>query len=189
MVDRISQLRDRLQSLRQELGKSMRQEWKRDLPFCEMLFNRWERAKELGFGEGTSVYQSCHIIGDVHVGEHTWIGPFTILDGSGGLQIGSYCSISSGAQIYSHNTVRWALSGGVHEYERKPTKIGNCCYIGAQSVVSMGVSIGDHCLIGVNAFVNRDIPDHKIAFGTPCRIVGTVKQVGESVVLAFDGDE
>ena len=53
------------------------------------------------------------VIGDVKVGSHTWIGPNVILDGSGGgLEIGDYCSIDAGAQIYTHDTVMWAISGG-----------------------------------------------------------------------------
>ena len=70
--------------------------WSRTLPFCEEVFDRWEKARYLGFGEGTSIYDSSHVFGDVTVGDNTWIGPFTILDGTGGLKIGSFCSISSG---------------------------------------------------------------------------------------------
>ena len=48
-----------------------------------------QRATALGFGEGTSVYHHCYVFGDVEVGEHTSIRPNTLLDGSGGLRIGS----------------------------------------------------------------------------------------------------
>ena len=46
------------------------------------------------------------VIGDPVVGEGTWIGAFTMIDGSGGLTIGRGCDISSGAQLYTHSSVR-----------------------------------------------------------------------------------
>ena len=129
--------------------------WRRDLPLDEMVFDRWERARNLGFGSRTSIYHNSYVYGDVRVGEKTWIGPFTLLDGSGGLSIGSYCSISAGVHIYTHDTVNWALSGGGAEYQYGSVSIGNCCYIGPQAIIAKGVAIGDHCVIGAGAFVNR----------------------------------
>ena len=102
-----------LRAIYDRLRADMRTRWQRDLPLEELLFDRWERARSLGFGEGTSIYHNRYVFGDVRVGKHTWIGPFTVLDGTGGgLQIGDYCSISAGVQIYTHDSVAWAVSGG-----------------------------------------------------------------------------
>jgi len=147
-------------------------QWKRTLPFGDYVVDRWERAKELGFGERTSMYDSVVVLGDVKVGARTWIGPFVVLDGSGGLAIGDHCSISAGVQIYSHHTVRSAVTGGAEPYERAPTLIGDRCYIGPQTIVEKGVTIGDGAVIGANSLVNIDIPPGAKAWGTPCRIVG-----------------
>ena len=86
--------------------------WNRCLPLGDYIVDRWEKASSLGFGEGTSVYDSSLVLGDVKVGKNTWIGPFTVLDGTGGLEIGDYCSVSAGVQIYSHDTVDWAVTRG-----------------------------------------------------------------------------
>lgn len=164
--------------------KNIREEfnnmWSRDLPFDEMIFDRWERANHLGFGEGTSVYHNSYIYGNVQVGKNTWIGPYTILDGTGGLVIGDYCSISAGVYIYTHDSVKWAVSGGKIEYERAPVSIGDCSYIGSKTIIDKGTSIGDHSIIGASSFVNHDIPPYSIAFGTPCRVVG-------QVIIGMDG--
>jgi acetyltransferase-like isoleucine patch superfamily enzyme len=163
-----------LRALYSRLRQRMRHRWHRDLPFPELLFDRWERARTLEFGEGSSIYHSSHVYGDVQVGEGTWIGPFTVLDGTGGLSIGANCSISTGVQIYTHDTVAWALSGGTSEYEYAAVEIGDCCYIGPQTVVAKGVTIGAHSVVGACSFVNRSIPAYSIAVGAPCRIIGTV---------------
>lgn len=154
-----------------------RDEWRakydRVLPVGDYLSDRWDKARVLGFGESASIYDSSVVIGDVRVGEGTWIGPFTVLDGSGGLIIGSYCSISAGVQIYTHDTVEWALSGGGKPAVKAPVTIGDRCYIGPNAVISLGVEIGDGCVIGANSFVNRNLAPGSRAWGNPARIQPT----------------
>jgi acetyltransferase-like isoleucine patch superfamily enzyme len=149
--------------------------WKRTLPLADYVVDRWEKAKLLGFDDGASIYDSSLVIGDVKVGHHTWIGPWTVLDGQGGLEIGSYCSISAGVQIYTHHTVRWSLSAGKFPADRAPTRIGNNCYIGPNTVIGMGVVIGDGCVIGANSLVLENIPPGLKAWGIPSRVVGPAR--------------
>jgi acetyltransferase-like isoleucine patch superfamily enzyme len=136
--------------------------------------DRWERARRLGFGEGSSIYADSYVYGDVKVGENTWIGPHTLLDGSGGLTIGSRCDISAGVQIYSHDTVKRVLSDGRQPTEHGAVTIGDNCHIGAQSVIAKGVHVGDHVVIGACSYVNRDVAPFTVAVGVPCRPIGRV---------------
>ena len=50
------------------------------------------------------------------VGEGTWIGAFTVIDGSGGLTIGKGCDISSGVHIYTHSSARRCVSARAHPW-------------------------------------------------------------------------
>lgn len=171
-----------LWALHKKLREEIKTRWNRSLPFGDELFDRWERASFLGFGEAASIYDSSLVLGDVRVGEGTWIGPFTVLDGRGGLSIGKYCNISAGVQLYSHDTVKRALTGGKAPEERQPTSIGDCCYIGPLSVISRGVTVGEHSVIGSQSFVRRDVPPFSIALGSPARVVGRIELIGESDV-------
>jgi len=144
------------------------------LPFGDCVVARWEKARELGFGEGTSIYDSSVVIGDVTAGRHTWIGPFTMLDVSGGLTIGDHCSISVGVQSYTHDSVQWAMSSGAAQPERAPAVIGSRCHIGPNVTVSRGVTIDDGCVIGANSLVRTSIPAGSRTHGTPCLVVGAV---------------
>jgi acetyltransferase-like isoleucine patch superfamily enzyme len=171
--EKIKELRDIYDSLR----KDMREKWNRDLPFEELLFDRWERARELGFGKESSIYHNSYVYGDVRVGENTWIGPFTLLDGAGGLTIGSNCSISAGVQIYTHDSVEWAVSGGKAAYTYAPVRIGDRCYIGPNTIISKGVSIGDGCIIGANSLVLSDVPSGRKAAGCPAMVLEEVREV------------
>jgi acetyltransferase-like isoleucine patch superfamily enzyme len=169
-----SELHESLTELHVDLFEAFQIQFQRSLPFADEVFDRWERAKKLNWGEGSSVYDSAFIFGDVNVGKNTWVGPFTIIDGSGGLTIGDNCTISSGVHIYTHDNVKQTLSGGLLPIERAPVKIGNCTYIAPQSILKMGIKIGNHCLIATNSFVNSDFDDFSIIAGNPAKKIGSV---------------
>ena len=155
----------------QENSKSQKK-WQRDLPLGELVSDRWERASRLGFGVGTSIYESAIIYGNVVVGKNTWIGPHVVLDGSGDiLKIGDNCNLSAGVQIYTHDSILRTLSNGDEEVTKAPVIIGNNCYLGPNVVVSKGVSIGDSVIIGANSFLNSNIPSNCRAWGNPAKIV------------------
>jgi acetyltransferase-like isoleucine patch superfamily enzyme len=180
-------LADDLRSLHEALSADVRERWNRDLPLIELLSDRWDRARSLGFGEGSSIYASSYVYGALEVGRNVWIGPLTLLDGTGGLRIGDHSTISAGTHIYTHDTVARTLSGGQAEIERSEVVIGSRVYVGAGCVVNRGVTVGDMSVVGAKSFVNRSIPPRTIAFGVPARSVGQVV-VGEDgrISLSYD---
>lgn len=160
-----------LRALYVMLRLDKRREWHRSLPFCELLFDRWEYAEWLGFGKGSSIYHNTYIFGDPEVGENTWIGPFVILDASGArLTIGNHCSIGPGVKIYTHSTVDWTTGEGPKT--SGPVIIGNNTWIGAHTVIGCGITIGSRCVIGANSVVLTNIPDDSRAHGVPARVRG-----------------
>ena len=108
--------------------------------------------------------------GEPVIGENCWIGPFCLLDASGGLEIGDNTTISGGTHIYTHLSGAGRGSGIV----RKPVKIGSNVKIEPHCVVTMGVTIEDNVVVGVNSLVNIDLPEGCKALGTPCRISESV---------------
>lgn len=151
----------------------LRKKYKRVLPFGDYVSDRWEKATYLGFGKGSSIYDSSLVFDNLIVGQNVWIGPNTILDGSGGLlQIGDNCHISAGVQIYTHDTVDVVVQNG--EPRKADTTIGKNCYIGPNVVISKGITIGDYVTIGSNSFVNKDIPSNTKAFGIPAKVINSI---------------
>jgi acetyltransferase-like isoleucine patch superfamily enzyme len=112
------------------------------------------------------------IVGEPRIGAGCWIGAFTVIDGSGGLDIGDGCDISAGAQIYSHSTVRRAVSGRAQGIEHAATSIGSHVHVGAGAVILMGARIGDHCVIAAGTVVpqHADIPDWSLVLGIPAQV-------------------
>jgi acetyltransferase-like isoleucine patch superfamily enzyme len=115
------------------------------------------------------------IIGEPEIGDGTWIGAFTLIDGSGGLVIGQGCDISSGVHIYTHSSARRCVSGRAFPtVERESVRVGDRVFIGANAVVNMGVTIGDEAVIGAGAVVTKDVPARAIVGGVPARVIGEV---------------
>ena len=155
-------------------------------PTNEDLTN-WKFKGEFIFGKNKNitVYDSSSISGDVEVGENTWIGPFTAVDGTKPVKIGSYCSISSGVNIVSHDSVKWALSGGRLPYDSMPITIGNNCFIGTKAFIGKGVCLGDHCLVAAHAVVTTSFIERSIIAGIPAKKIGEVIVKSDSIELKY----
>lgn len=167
-------------------GEELRSRFNRSLPFGDAMFDRWERARSLGFGEGTSIYDSACVFGSVRVGKNVWIGPWVMLDGSGGgLEIGDWTSISAGVQLYTHDTVRRSLSGGLSPIRQGPVTIAERVYIGAQSIITFGVRIGRMSVVSANSLVLEDVPERTIVGGVPARKIGHITGDGDEIELRF----
>lgn len=52
-----------------------------------------------------------------------------------------------------------------------PVRIGNDVWIGSNSVILPGVTIGDNSVIGAGSVVTHDIPANVVAVGNPCRVL------------------
>lgn len=124
------------------------------------------------------------VSGEPEIGAGTWIGAFTVIDGSGGLRIGAGCDISSGAQIYTHSSVRRCVSGRAFPtVERAPVRIGDHVFVGAGAIVNMGVTIGDHSVVAAGAVVTRNVPAFTVVAGVPARPTARVVLDGDDVAF------
>lgn len=165
----------------------MKQNFNRVLPTNELLFSRFDKAQYLKFGINSSIYDSSIVMGDVEVGDNVWVGTFTILEGlNGKLKIGNFISINAGVTIYTHDSTKYYVSGGKLPFDKGDVSIGDNTVIGTMSIIGCGISIGKHCVIGANSFVNKNIPDYSIAYGTPIKIVGKVVLTDHNVEYIYD---
>jgi len=175
-----------LRRLHEQTDEKLRAQYRRSLPFQDGFFDRWERARRLGFGDGASIYESAAVYGDVFVGEHSWIGPNVLLDGAHApLRIGAFCSISAGVHVYTHDTMAWALTRGKASPRVESVIIADCCYIGSQSIIAAGVTVGEGCVVGANSFVNRDLESGCVYAGSPARAIGRAVVEGDSVRIDY----
>lgn len=106
------------------------------------------------------------------------------------LVIGKFCQIASGTtfimgaanhRISSVTTYPFDVFGGAWS-ERTPshlsqlphkgdTVIGNDVWIGRESVIMPGVSIGDGAIVAAYSVVTRDVPPYGVVGGNPARLI------------------
>jgi sugar O-acyltransferase (sialic acid O-acetyltransferase NeuD family) len=102
-------------------------------------------------GKGTVVMQGSVIQSSVRIGRHSIINTRAVIDHDCHLR--DYVHIAPGA----------ILCGNV--------EIGEGAFIGAGVIIKPGIRIGKWSLVGAGSVVVKDIPDHVIAFGNPCKII------------------
>jgi acetyltransferase-like isoleucine patch superfamily enzyme len=115
--------------------------------------------------------------GRVRIGEGTFLNIGVMVAAVELVEIGSHCMLANGCFV----------SDGSHRFDdphepvpwqgfttKGPTRIGDNVWLGANVVVTSGVTIGERCVIGANSVVTQDIPPFSIAAGAPAKVLRAV---------------
>ncbi len=100
------------------------------------------------------------------LGYETDIGAFTYINAKNGVIIEDYVQIGSHCSIYSVSTI---------DHKEEQVILKENCKVGSHSTIMPGVTVGRNSIIGAHSFVNKDIPDNVMAFGSPVKIIKTLK--------------
>jgi len=94
----------------------------------------------------------------------------TILDVAK-VTIGDYCQMAPNACIYTAgHPIHPVPRNSGYEYG-KPVTIGDNCWLGGNSVICPGVTIGNNVVVAAGAIVTKDVPDWCIVAGNPARVI------------------
>ena len=141
--------------------------------------------------------QGCHIDtyvnilggarghGFVRIGKYVHVASFCVLAGRGGIEIGDYAAIAAGSNIYSGTNyyqnpesqsnkllcMSAAAPLDMQYVIEKPVAIGEYAFIGLDTIVLPGVTIGKAAVVGAGSMVGNDIPPFAIAVGSPAKVV------------------
>ncbi len=58
----------------------------------------------------------------------------------------------------------------------KPITVGSDVWVGGDTVILGGVTIGDNVVIGAGSVVTKDIPSNSVAVGNPCRVLRPITE-------------
>ena len=97
------------------------------------------------------------------VGERVWIEPDLACEFGKNITIGNDVQFSPNVMIYDHDH-DYSVDGGVKsmKYKCAPISIGNNVWIGANSIILRGSSIGDGVVIGAGSVVKGSVPAETI---------------------------
>lgn len=106
----------------------------------------------------------------IRIGDGTFIGTGCEFNISTGLTIGPACLIAAGSRFVDHNhgMAADAVMKGQAETSA-PIVLGADVWIGANTVVLKGVSIGDGAIVAAGSVVTRSVEPYSIMAGAPAR--------------------
>lgn len=123
----------------------------------------------------------------INIADNVYIGHFTILDGTGFLEIEDGVQIAGLSGIFTHSShIAIRLYGNhyseVPESEKRgylinKVKIGRYAFIGAGAKVLPGVSVGRGALVAAGSIVSREVDDFQIVSGNPAVVVGDTRKL------------
>ena len=151
---------------------------------CRITGTRLTGAVSLA--EGVQIYHAT-ISGPVEIGRHTYLsGPrIEVVAHLNPISIGNFCSIARGVQIQEYNHMTSGLTTAfisrridprrglsLNEITSKgPITIGHDVWIGANSIIISGVTIGTGAVIAAGTVVTKDVPPYAIVAGNPARVL------------------
>lgn len=149
-------------------------------------------------GEGSIVWQLCHVRYSAVIGAECTLGRGVFVDED--VVLGDRVKVQNHALLYRPArigdgvfvgpavvltndqypravTVQGARKG-VDDWEAVGIVLEDGCSIGAHSVVLPGVTIGRWALVAAGSVVTRDVPPHAVVAGAPARPRGWVGRAG-----------
>ena len=112
----------------------------------------------------------------VHLGERFYANFNLVIVDDMDVYIGDQVMIGPNVTICTTGHPVYPLYREMGAHYSLPIHIGNNVWIGANSVVLPGVTIGDHTVIGAGSIVTRDIPANVVAVGNPCRVMREITE-------------
>lgn len=89
------------------------------------------------------------------------------------ITIGDRVTITSGVRFITHDGSLWLITDEKgRRYKYKQIKICNDVFIGVNSILLPGVTVGEKCIIGAGSVVTKSIPLNSIVAGVPARVIG-----------------
>jgi acetyltransferase-like isoleucine patch superfamily enzyme len=106
---------------------------------------------------------------NITVGKNVFINACCHFQDHGGVSLGDGCQIG-------HNVVFATLNHGLAPEDRQttypaPITLGKNVWVGSNSTILQGVTIGDNAVVAAGAVVTKDVPENTIVEGVPARII------------------
>ncbi len=140
------------------------------------------RSGRLKIGQGCHFEPGCWITMSDHakvtLGDDVWLNRNVMVAAENEVTVGDHVMFANGCFIgdASHRFDDPEIPITWQGFTSKgPVRIGSNVWLGVNVVVTSGVTIGDHCVVGANSVVTSDLPDRTIAAGAPAKVIREVE--------------
>ncbi|MFR0541196.1 acyltransferase [Lactobacillus delbrueckii] len=108
--------------------------------------------------------------GKIDIGNNNFFNHNVSITAAKAIIIGDGVDIGNNVVIVDHDHVM-NDKGVTGELKSSLVKIDNYVWIGANSVITKGVHIGEGSIVAAGAVVTKDVPAHSIVAGVPAKIL------------------
>jgi putative colanic acid biosynthesis acetyltransferase WcaF len=112
---------------------------------------------------------NVHFPWKLEVGDHTWIGEEVFLLNMEPIVIGAHCCISQRAFLCTGNHDFRQIS---MPFRNRPIVVEEGAWIGAQSFVGPGITVGAEAVVAAGSVVTKSLPRGMRCAGNPCAALG-----------------
>ena len=114
------------------------------------------------YGGQVSIGSGCGISGStIYAMQEITIGDNVLIGGNCKIIDNDFHPLPASLRINQHES----------DIKRRSIRIGDGCFIGANSIILKGTSLGRNCVVGAGSVVSGSFPDNVIIAGNPARII------------------
>lgn len=132
------------------------------------------------------ISQPCIVVarhgGKIEIGEGTAISGSTIYS-MANIEIGKNVLVGVSCKIIDSDfhPLRAELREPYNPVtiNKKAVKIGDGCFIGANSIILKGTILGNNCVVGAGSVVSGNWPDNSIIAGNPAKFIREISPIKE----------
>ena len=114
-----------------------------------------------------------YYMGEMHIGEGTWIGQNCFFHAAGGIYIGKAVGIGPGVKILTsfHTNTNTEIPVMHNPLEFGRVVIMDGADIGIGTIILPNVSIGEGAIVGAGSVVTRNVEPYSVYAGTPAKFL------------------
>jgi acetyltransferase-like isoleucine patch superfamily enzyme len=120
--------------------------------------------------ESHLIIHNCKNYVNLEIGNNCHLGKEVFLDLEAPIILEDSVTISMRSTILTHVDVgKSELKNRNHPYDANKVVLKKGCYLGANTTVLHGITVGEYAVVGASALVIKDVPAYSVAGGIPAK--------------------